>query len=109
TTLAVDTDAGMQTRLLRFALPQGQGAPSVSRGGTVATPAGAPRTWQGVSEAEWLRPRPAVPLQLRPVDRAADAPTPTPSGGSLQVVTKNLRPGYLRKNGVPYSENAVMT
>ena len=27
----------------------------------------------------------------------------------MQVVTKNLRAGYLRKNGVPYSENAVMT
>jgi hypothetical protein len=31
------------------------------------------------------------------------------AGGSLQVVTRNLRAGYLRKNGVPYSENAVMT
>ena len=26
----------------------------------------------------------------------------------LQVVTANLRAGYLRKNGVPYSENAVL-
>jgi hypothetical protein len=25
------------------------------------------------------------------------------------VVTTNLRAGYLRKNGVPYSENAVLT
>jgi hypothetical protein len=25
------------------------------------------------------------------------------------VVTTRLRPGYLRKNGVPYSENAVVT
>jgi hypothetical protein len=24
-------------------------------------------------------------------------------------VTTSIRPGYLRKNGVPYSENAVMT
>ena len=32
-----------------------------------------------------------------------------PSGGSLRVVTTNLRAGYLRKNGVPYSENAVLT
>jgi hypothetical protein len=30
-------------------------------------------------------------------------------GGSLKVVTTNLRAGYLRKNGVPYSENAVLT
>jgi hypothetical protein len=25
------------------------------------------------------------------------------------VVTTRLRPGYLRKNGVPYSENAIVT
>jgi hypothetical protein len=101
TTLKVDTDAGMQTRLLRF--------------GNVQTPADAPRpadaarTWQGVSQAQWLTPRPNVPLQLRPADRAADAPPLRPTGGSLQVVTRNLRAGYLRKNGVPYSENAVLT
>jgi hypothetical protein len=95
TTLKVDSDAGQQTRLLRF--------------GKVETPAGAPRTWQGVSQAEWLRPRPAVPLQFRPVDRTADAPPPRPTGGSLRVATTNFRAGYLRKNGVPYSESAVLT
>lgn len=35
--------------------------------------------------------------------------TPRPLGGSLKVVTTNLRPGYLRKNGVPYSDTAVVT
>ena len=30
------------------------------------------------------------------------------AGGDLRVVTTRLRPGYLRKNGVPYSENATM-
>jgi hypothetical protein len=94
-TLKVDADAGTQTRLLRF--------------GKVDTPADAPRTWQGVSQAQWLTPRPNVPLQLRPADRTADTPPIRPSGGSLQVVTRNLRTGYLRKNGVPYSENAVLT
>jgi len=29
--------------------------------------------------------------------------------GTLKTVTTNLRPGYLRKNGVPYSERAVFT
>jgi hypothetical protein len=28
---------------------------------------------------------------------------------SLKVATANLRAGYLRKNGVPYSENAAVT
>ncbi len=27
----------------------------------------------------------------------------------MKVVTTGLRPGYLRKNGVPYSANAVVT
>jgi hypothetical protein len=43
------------------------------------------RTWQGNSIAQW---------------------EPT---SSLRVVTTNLRSGYLRKNGVPYSENAAVT
>jgi hypothetical protein len=43
------------------------------------------RTWQGYSIAQWQKP--AV----------------------LKVITSNLRPGYLRKNGVPYSENATVT
>jgi hypothetical protein len=30
-------------------------------------------------------------------------------GGSLKVVTTNLKPGYLRKNGVPYSSDTVVT
>jgi hypothetical protein len=32
-----------------------------------------------------------------------------PRGGELKVKTANLRPGYLRKNGVPYSANTTMT
>jgi len=103
TTLKVESDAGMQTRLLRF------GNVQTSLDSARDKPADAPRTWQGVSQAQWLMPRPNVPLQLRPADRAADTPAVRPTGGSLQVVTKNLRAGYLRKNGVPYSENAVMT
>ena len=102
TTLKVDTDAGTQTRLLRF----GNVQTPLDRAGK---PADAPRTWQGVSQAQWLTPRPNVPLQLRPADRTADAPPLRPTGGSLHVVTRNLRAGYLRKNGVPYSENAVLT
>jgi hypothetical protein len=94
-TLKIETDAGMQTRLLHF--------------GDYKAPPNTPRTWQGVSVAQWQTPRAAVPLVFRPVDRAADAPAVRPSGGSLRVVTTHLRSGYLRKNGVPYSENAVLT
>jgi hypothetical protein len=94
-TLKVETDAGTQTRLLRF--------------GDGDAPASAERTWQGVSVAQWQTPRPNVPLLLRPAERTADAPPVVPTGGSLRVVTTNLRAGYLRKNGVPYSEDAVLT
>ena len=31
------------------------------------------------------------------------------TGGSLKVVTTHMRPGYLRKNGVPYSGNTTLT
>jgi hypothetical protein len=44
----------------------------------------APPSWQGESVATW-------------------------DGGSLRVVTTNLRAGYLRKNGVPYSERTTVT
>jgi hypothetical protein len=94
-TLKVETDAGTQTRLLRF--------------GASNAPADTSRTWQGLSVAQWQTPRPNVPLLLRPAERTADAPAVVPTGASLRVVTTNLRAGYLRKNGVPYSENAVLT
>jgi len=48
-------------------------------------------SWQGHSVAEWQYPR--VP----------------PRTGSLNVVTNQLRPGYLRRNGIPYSADTTMT
>jgi hypothetical protein len=57
--------------------------------GTAPPPA--PPSWQGASVAEWRYT--AVP----------------PRSGELKVVTSRLKPGYLRKNGVPYSANTTMT
>ncbi len=37
------------------------------------------------------------------------APPPGPRFGQLRVVTNHLRPGYLRKNGIPYGSGAVLT
>lgn len=48
-------------------------------------------SWQGDSVASWERT------------------SGTEGGSSLRVVTTNLRAGYLRKNGVPYSERATVT
>ena len=48
----------------------------------------------------------AVPAARRCAVAADPQP---PRFGSLKVVTNRLKPGYLRKNGVPYSENTVVT
>ena len=88
-TLKIEADAGTQTRLLPF----GSARPAKNS------------TWQGDSVAEWERAR------------TAERPTSNPGGGEpwagfvgpLRVVTSNMRPGYLQKNGVPYSGNAVVT
>jgi hypothetical protein len=99
-TLKVETDAGQQTRLLKFAAP----------GAAVAPAAKTTPSWQGTSVAQWQMSSPALPLMLRPQERAANVPAPpVVRGGTLHVVTNNLRAGYLRKNGVPYSANAVLT
>jgi hypothetical protein len=109
-TLRIETDSGLQVRTLHFDRAAADTAPS----------------WQGHSVAEWLGvPAPAnpfgglvAPTQEAAAARGAAAGPPAPGGaraeapparGSLKVVTTNLRPGYLRKNGVPYSERAVVT
>ena len=57
-------------------------------------PPSGPPDWQGFSVANWEGP----------------ANPRGGTGGSLKVVTEShLRPGYLQKNGVPYSPNAKMT
>jgi hypothetical protein len=82
-TLMIETDAGTQTRLLHFD----------------ETPPKGERSWQGLSLATWegepgrAPKRGAGPGGLR----------------DLKVVTTNLRPGYLRRNGIPYSQNALLT
>jgi hypothetical protein len=101
-TLKLETDAGMQTRIFQFARPAG--APG---GAPAAAPAAgdpATRSWQGVSVARWEAPPRAatgggIGLGLGPR---------VPGGRTLEVTTTQIRPGYLRKNGVPFSANAVV-
>ena len=88
-TLKIDTDAGTQTRLLHFEAGRAGGA-----GGASAAAGQAP-SWQGYSVATWRRP-------VR-MDQQGNK-----NAGDLRVVTTRLRSGYLRKNGVPYSENATV-
>jgi hypothetical protein len=105
-TLKIDTDAGQQTRLLRF----GASRPPAGKAG-----------WQGHSAATWEvaggPPRGGGGgrgvITTRGVVQAGEEAgrggPPAPRGGSLKVVTTHLKAGYLRKNGVPYSEGATLT
>ena len=80
-TLRMDIDAGKQTRMFHF---------GPSAGSALAKAPAGPHTIQGDSVAEWVGG-----------GRGA-------TDGTLQVTTTNLKAGFLRKNGVPYSENASL-
>ena len=87
--LRIDADSGTQTRLLHFgAIPAQKGEPS----------------WQGYSAAQWVPPG-----QGRGRGLGMPGSNAQPGTGTLRVVTTNMLPGYIRKNGVPYSANAVLT
>jgi hypothetical protein len=81
-TLKIEIDTGTQTRLLHF--------------GDSRAPAGEQPSVQGYSTAAWE------------MSGGRGAPG-QPRHGQLKAVTTNMRPGYLRKNGVPYSATAVLT
>jgi hypothetical protein len=89
-TLKIETDAGQQTRVLYFGATQ---------------PATGERQWQGNSKAEWFKQPQSGGVGIPGVGGGPSGF----AGGNLKVVTTNLRAGYLRKNGVPYSEDAVLT
>jgi hypothetical protein len=81
-TLKLESDYGTQTRVLRFGRPPA---------------AQTAKTWQGVSTAEWI---------MAAGGRGGRGGA---RRGSMKSVTTQLRPGYLRKNGVPYSANTTFT
>jgi hypothetical protein len=80
--LKVESDAGAQTRLLRFGVKTATGVSSL----------------QGFSIAEW------EPLGPAGAGRAGGGPPPR----ALKVTTTNLAEGWLRKNGVPYSDQTTL-
>jgi hypothetical protein len=96
-TLRIDTEAGAQTRRLYLGAPPAAGGPS----------------WQGTSAATWDGPPDVIDVlrtggfdQLnRGTGQAARRLAWTP----LKVVTTNFRAGWLRANGVPYSDRATIT
>ena len=90
-TLRIDTDAGEQTRLLHF-------------GDVDSTDQD--NSWQGVSRAQWTGP--AGGFSMRALF-SGQPPSGGPVKSGLKVSTDHLRPGYLRKNGIPYSADTELT
>ena len=99
-TLRIDTDSGTQTRLWHF-------------GG--AAPESTTPEWQGYSVASWEGYEPdnqraggGGPLRDPRESRALPKEVGGVVPGYLQVITTHMRPGYLHKNGIPYSGNATL-
>ena len=91
-TLKLEFDAGTQTRLMRFDRTQQPG----------------PRDWQGHSRAEWTDIAGGRATEVNRVGEVENIGNNI-RNGTLKAITTNMLPGYLRKNGVPYSENMVLT
>ncbi|MGA2719534.1 MAG: hypothetical protein ABSF78_11275 [Candidatus Acidiferrales bacterium] len=87
-TLQIDTDAGTQSRLLHFDGPKWKGGEPTLQGDSFAA-------WEKQSIGNGYGPRSGGPVPGK--------------GGTLHVVTMHMRPGYYRKNGVPYSQDAILT
>lgn len=87
--LELETDTGTQRRVFRFDQTEPVGEP----------------TWQGHSVARWDTAT-GGDRQRRIFE---DVSGSSPNAGALHVDTSHLRAGYLRKNGVPFSEQAFMT
>ncbi|HEX4023355.1 MAG TPA: hypothetical protein VHX52_01425 [Steroidobacteraceae bacterium] len=85
--LRVDTDSGMQTRVLHFEPAPGQQITA---------------SLQGYSVARW---------DLNGVGGffGRGGPQAGPRYGAIQINTDHMLPGLLRKNGVPYSDQTRMT
>jgi len=93
-TLKLEFDNGTQTRLFHFDPKAHAPAQPGWQGHSIAR-------WEGMLEAQGQTPQAA--------GGAAPGPVRGGASGGLHVVTTQLRPGYLRRNGVPYSGNAAYT
>jgi len=96
-TLKVETDAGTQTRLLHMV------AATTPEEMVLKVPANFAPGWQGYSVGEWdgLAQNAPAAIGLGTAQKS--------NKGYLRVITTRMRPGYLRKNGAPYSTTAVVT
>jgi hypothetical protein len=126
-TLKIDTDAGVQTRRLLFERPASPPAPSL-QGLSIAEwerPGGGGARGGGGGFGGFGGGGGGAGAPPGPPPAPAGAPAGDgrggagrggrggagqgPRTGSLKVVTTNLSGGWLRRNGVPYSDAATMT
>lgn len=104
-TLKVQTDAGEQARLLHFT-PPARDTPGAS----------IPPSWQGYSVASWqlhgTQPGgPGIGIGIGMAgseNETRGGPIDPHPNGTLRVQTTHLLGGLLRKNGLPYSDQATM-
>jgi hypothetical protein len=126
-TLKIETDAGQQTRLLHFGAPRPPNAERSMQGYSAAqwiggNPPGVLGGFGGfggnVAAPDQAAPGRGTTTAAAPPAAPARGATPPAAGGRgaaaerwgvLKVVTTQLTPGWLRKNGVPYSENTTLT
>jgi hypothetical protein len=109
--LKIETDWGQQTRLINFTPGRLYGdIDQALRSGEVGTSHG-PASMQGYSVAVWEQPYRVTASYFQRVPPAARGGggglgqsriNEAQSGGNLAVVTTDLTPGWLRRNGVPY-------
>ena len=118
-TMKLDFDLGTQSRLVYFDKSKAPGArslqghaiaewvdlPAPGRGGPVGQPPGGARAG-APAPAAGAAPAGAAPAGGRGGRAAGPA---GPRAGGLKIVTTNLLPQYLRQNGVPVSDKAVVT
>jgi hypothetical protein len=113
--LKIETDWGVQTRVIHF--PPGKPTGDIEqalRNGEIAG-GRQPASMQGYSIAAWEQPFRfnQTTFQRGAVGRGGglgqNRAGEAQPGGDLAVVTTDLAPGWLRRNGVPYSQSAVIT
>ena len=111
-TLKIETDWGVQTRLLHFTPGKSNGDIELALRNGEISGGHATASAQGYSIAAWEQPFRfnQTTFQRGAVGRGGglgqNRADEAQSGGSLGVVTTDLAPGWLRRNGVPYSSKA---
>jgi hypothetical protein len=99
-TMRIDSDSGKQTRLLHFGDWKSPSGPPSLQGDSVAVWSGGGGGRGGRGGGGGGRGGGAMARGTGPA---------APADASMNVTTTNLKAGFLRKNGVPYSEKTTLT